>query len=109
TGQRPRSVSNLVLSREDLDAVVSDLAGAETVADRASLPGLDAGRADIILAGAVILEQVMHELDLPEIVISDFALREGVLLDTWHRGRGGSLDHLSDLRRRSVMALAESM
>ena len=38
--------------------------------------------------------------------MSDFALREGVLLDTWQRRHGGSLHHLSDLRRRSVLALA---
>jgi exopolyphosphatase / guanosine-5'-triphosphate,3'-diphosphate pyrophosphatase len=32
-----------------------------------------------------------------------------VLLDTWRREHGGSLHHLSDLRRRSVLRLAEQM
>jgi exopolyphosphatase/guanosine-5'-triphosphate,3'-diphosphate pyrophosphatase len=41
--------------------------------------------------------------------VSDYALREGVLLDTWRRRHGGSLHHLSDLRRRSVLALAQLM
>ena len=109
TGARPRSVANLPLRRDDLDALVAELLAAPTVAARAELPGLDAGRADIILAGAVILEQVMHELELAELVVSDYALREGVLLDTWQRRHGGSLHHLSDLRRRSVLGLAEVM
>jgi exopolyphosphatase/guanosine-5'-triphosphate,3'-diphosphate pyrophosphatase len=109
TGARPRSVRNLVLTRAQLDAVVADLVAAPTADARAALPGLDASRADIILAGALILEQVVHELALDELVISDFALREGVLLDAWRRRHGGSLHHLSDLRRRSVLNLAGAM
>jgi exopolyphosphatase/guanosine-5'-triphosphate,3'-diphosphate pyrophosphatase len=109
TGSRPRSVRNLVLTRAALDEVVADLATAATPEDRAALPGLDASRADIILGGALILEQVMHELDQAELVVSDYALREGVLLDAWRRRHGGSLHHLSDLRRRSVLDLAELM
>jgi exopolyphosphatase/guanosine-5'-triphosphate,3'-diphosphate pyrophosphatase len=109
TGSRPRSVSNLVLTRDDLDDLVAALIAAPTNEARADLSGLDAGRADIILAGALILEQVVHELDLPEMVISDFALREGVLLDAWRRRHGGSLHHLSDLRRQSVLTLSELM
>lgn len=109
TGSRPRSASNLVLTVEQLDDLVADLAAASTPEARAELPGLDASRADIILAGAVILEQVVHELDLREVVTSDYALREGVLLDTWQRRHGGSLHHLSDLRRQSVVDLGELM
>ena len=109
TGSRPRSVSNLVMTVEQLDDVVKEIVAAPDAKARGELPGLDASRADIILAGAVILEQVMHELDLPEITVSDYALREGVLLDTWRRRHGGSLHHLSDLRRQSVLDLGELM
>ena len=38
---------------------------------------------------------------------SDYALREGVLLDTMQRTRGGSLHHLRDVSRRSVRDVAE--
>jgi exopolyphosphatase/guanosine-5'-triphosphate,3'-diphosphate pyrophosphatase len=62
-----------------------------------------------VLAGALILEQVVQELDIREVIVSDFALREGVLLDAWSRRHGGSLHHLSDLRRRSVVHLAQAM
>ena len=109
TGARPRSVSNRVLTRDEVDGLVKELIGARNAEERAALPGLDPARADIVLAGAIILEQVLHELELPELLVSDFALREGVLLDAWQRRHGGSLHHLSDLRRRSVVDLAQLM
>jgi exopolyphosphatase/guanosine-5'-triphosphate,3'-diphosphate pyrophosphatase len=108
-GPVPRTLNNMTISRADIDAVVRRLVKAPTVKERARTPGLDAGRADIILAGALILEQVVHELGAEELTFSDYALREGVLLDTWRRDHGGSLHHLSDLRRRSVLRLADQM
>ena len=108
-GTAPRSVANRTMRRDELDAVVTDLLAAQTVEARAALPGLDPDRADIIVAGALILEQVLGVLRLDELLVSDFALREGVLLDTWRRRHGGSLHHLSDLRRRSVVALMRAM
>jgi exopolyphosphatase/guanosine-5'-triphosphate,3'-diphosphate pyrophosphatase len=73
------------------------------------VPGLDAKRADIIVGGAVLLEQVFAELDLDEMVVSRFALREGVILDAIHRREGPSRDHLHDVRRRSVVHLAHRL
>ncbi|HMQ26349.1 MAG TPA: HD domain-containing protein, partial [Acidimicrobiales bacterium] len=73
------------------------------------VPGLDATRADIILGGTLILEQVVDAFGIGELLVSDYALREGVLLDTLQRHRGRSLHHLSDLRRRSVDHLAALM
>jgi exopolyphosphatase / guanosine-5'-triphosphate,3'-diphosphate pyrophosphatase len=105
----PRTFNNFVLSKQELSAVVKSLVKAPTVAARAKLPGLDPGRADIILAGALIIEQVFEEFGIEEMTFSDYALREGVLLDAWQRRHGGSLHHLSDLRRRSVVHLAEVM
>ena len=109
SGTRPRTIRNLELTRDDLDGIVADLVAAPTNKERADLPGMDPGRADIILAGALILEQVMHELGQTALAVSDYALREGVLLDAWRRRHGGSLHHLSDLRRSSVVNLAALM
>lgn len=105
----PRTWNSFELTRPDLDAVLKSLLKAPTVSARAKLPGLDPGRADIILAGALILEQAFEEFGLASMIFSDYALREGVLLDAWQRQHGGSLHHLSDLRRRSVVHLAELM
>jgi exopolyphosphatase/guanosine-5'-triphosphate,3'-diphosphate pyrophosphatase len=108
-GVVPRTLNNFTVSRDDIDGVVKRLVKAPTVKERARTPGLDPRRADIILAGALILEQVVHEIGAEALTFSDFALREGVLLDTWRRIHGGSLHHLSDLRRRSVLRLARQM
>jgi exopolyphosphatase/guanosine-5'-triphosphate,3'-diphosphate pyrophosphatase len=108
-GSPPRTLNNLTISRDDIDGVVRRLAKTPTVKERARIPGLDPRRADIILAGALILEQVVHAVGADELTFSDYALREGVLLDTWRREHGGSLHHLSDLRKRSVLRLAGQM
>ncbi len=105
----PRTLNAMTVSRDDVDGVVRRLVKASTVKERLRIPGLDARRADIILGGALVLEQVMHVLDIGEVTFSSNALREGVLLDTWRRQHGGSLHHLSDLRRRSVLQLAGRM
>ena len=106
---RPRTYNNFTVRREEIDAAVELLLEAKTARARAKVPGLDPRRADIILGGALVLEQVVGELGVEELTFSDYALREGVLLDTWQRIHGGSLHHLSDLRRRSVLHLLEAM
>lgn len=105
----PRTWNNFELTRQDLAAVVKSLVKAPTLAARSKLPGLDPRRADVILAGSLILEQVFEEFAIESMRLSDYALREGVLLDAWQRRHGGSLHHLSDLRRRSVVFLADLM
>jgi exopolyphosphatase/guanosine-5'-triphosphate,3'-diphosphate pyrophosphatase len=105
----PRTWSGYELHRRDVAAAITALVEAETNEARRALPGLDPRRADIVLGGAVVLEQVMAELDIGCIVLSDYALREGVLLDARQRLQGGALHHLHDLRRRNVVHLAEVM
>ncbi len=104
-----RTLNNFVLTRPDVERSVADLVAASTNDERRKLPGMDPSRADIILGGALVLEQAMIELGIDELIISDSALREGVLLDALSRRRGATLHHLHDLRRRSVLHLAESM
>lgn len=105
----PRTFNNFTFTAAEVVDAVDAIAAAASIDERRELPGLDPGRADIILGGAVILEQAMLELGIDELVYSDGALREGVLLDALARRRGATLHHLRDLRRRSVVHLAESM
>lgn len=106
-GSVPQTLNSWVLRRDALGAVVGDLAAAPTTEERRRLPGIDGARADILLGGAVVLEQVCDAIGITELVISEYALREGVLLDGLHRLRGGSLHHLSQLREESVHHLME--
>lgn len=106
-GEPPRTFNNFTFTRREVRRVVQSLTDATTVEERRRLPGVDQSRADILLAGGLILEQTMKELDIHEMVVSDYALREGVLLDALGRERGAALHHLQDLRRRSVEHLME--
>jgi exopolyphosphatase/guanosine-5'-triphosphate,3'-diphosphate pyrophosphatase len=53
--------------------------------ERGNLAGMDTGRVDIILAGALILQSLAAEFGVTSFTYSDYALREGVLLDAYRR------------------------
>jgi exopolyphosphatase/guanosine-5'-triphosphate,3'-diphosphate pyrophosphatase len=91
----------------ELQSIVEALAKKKSSDDRRSIPGLDPTRADIIVAGALVLESVADIYGIKSFVFSEAALREGVLLDTIARLQGGALHHLRDVSRRSIRALAE--
>jgi exopolyphosphatase/guanosine-5'-triphosphate,3'-diphosphate pyrophosphatase len=103
---RAKQRSNARLTATELAAVVESLTAARTAADRLAVPGLDPKRADIILGGALVLESAFAALGIDELVLSDFALREGVLLDVLSRREGTTTGHLRDLRYESVAHLA---
>ncbi len=103
----PQSMNAAKITRAELGEVIDALAGARTTEERRKLPGIEDSRADILLGGGIVLEQVCDALGVTELTISEYALREGVLLDALHRLRGGTLHHLSDLRRTSVFHLME--
>jgi len=58
-----------------------DLYLCRTVEDRKSIAGLLPERADVILAGAALVAGVLDALGLPDLVVSDRALRHGVWID----------------------------
>jgi exopolyphosphatase / guanosine-5'-triphosphate,3'-diphosphate pyrophosphatase len=103
----PVTFNRYEFTRKQVDAVVKSLVKRRTADARRSVPGLDASRADIAVAGALVLQAVAETFDIPSFVFSDGALREGVLLDTIERRTGGTLHHLRDVSRRSIRALAE--
>lgn len=76
---------------------------------RLRLPGLDSRRADLVVAGAVLLDTVVRLLGAKEITLSDLALREGLVLDFIDRNhrRIARTERYPDIRRRSVVELGE--
>lgn len=107
-GDAPPTTFNLhEVTTTEVGEVVDRLVGAKSLSVRKRIDGLDPSRADIAPAGALILHEVLVEAGVDSMVISGYALREGVLLDTLQRLQGGSLHHLHDLRRRSVLHLAD--
>ncbi|MBC9956353.1 Ppx/GppA phosphatase family protein [Yimella sp. cx-51] len=67
------------LSRSDLSELVPKLAKMPA-AERVALPGVSAGRAQQMLAGAMVLEGVMDLLDIEELELCPWAMREGIIL-----------------------------
>ncbi|HVE85897.1 MAG TPA: Ppx/GppA phosphatase family protein [Myxococcales bacterium] len=66
------------LSRAELAALVERLCGA-SLEERRRMPGLQPGRADVICAGALILEAAMDRLGATTCTVSDRGVRWGLL------------------------------
>jgi exopolyphosphatase/guanosine-5'-triphosphate,3'-diphosphate pyrophosphatase len=108
-GDEPlRTLNAAVLTRKQVTSVTEQLIVARNEGTTDDLPDLDPKRADIILAGALVLEGVVKRFGIKEMVISEYALREGVFLDTIARRRGGSLPHLRDVALRSAIDLMQA-
>jgi len=56
-------------------------------ADRVGLPGLEVGREEVIVAGAIIIRTIMETLGMSNVLVSDLGLREGVLIQLLQRVR----------------------
>jgi exopolyphosphatase/guanosine-5'-triphosphate,3'-diphosphate pyrophosphatase len=68
-----------VLRAADLHDLVPRLSGM-TAAERSRIPGVSEGRSEQMVAGAVVAEAAMDLLELDELVICPWALREGIIL-----------------------------
>ncbi len=68
------------LSRARIDRLAAWLA-ALPLAARAGLPGLEPGRADVLVPGALVLAAALAGLGGEAFTVADAGLREGILLD----------------------------
>jgi len=102
-GDDIRQMNGVVFTAKELRKVVDSVIDAK---DRSRIPGLDDKRADIILGGVVLLDEVFRAFDLTEMTISANALREGVLFDRFADRSG---DDLRDLRRANLVRLARQL
>ncbi|MCC6335433.1 MAG: Ppx/GppA family phosphatase [Myxococcales bacterium] len=73
-------VHGAVLSRQEVVHSVERLAALPVVLRR-TVPGLPPRRADVIVAGGLVLEAAMDAVDAAEVTISDRGLRWGLLVD----------------------------
>jgi exopolyphosphatase/guanosine-5'-triphosphate,3'-diphosphate pyrophosphatase len=95
-------VGGFVLSRKELDRLVDELAE-RSPKDRGKLPGIKPARADLILAGALVVQTVMEEGGFPGLEVTEAGLREGVFFDRYLHGEPPLFE---DVRRASVVNLA---
>jgi exopolyphosphatase/guanosine-5'-triphosphate,3'-diphosphate pyrophosphatase len=96
-------VQGFVIERVALDDLVELLAGLPA-AERAGVPGIKPGRADIILAAAVALQTVLEIGGFPGIEVTEAGLREGLFLARTLLDEGDPL--FPDVREAAVRNLA---
>lgn len=104
--EAPESLNGKRFTRREIRSIVSRVLKARTFAERSNIPGVDPRRTDILAAGAVTLETIIQECDVEAIIISSYALREGIVLDTIEKMEGArGAARLSDLRFETVMRI----
>jgi exopolyphosphatase/guanosine-5'-triphosphate,3'-diphosphate pyrophosphatase len=96
-------VQGMRVGRELLEELTERLAALPS-AERASVPGIKPARADLILAGAVVIGAVMAAGKFEELESTEAGLREGVFFERLLQGRDPPL--FEDVRRASVLNLA---
>jgi exopolyphosphatase/guanosine-5'-triphosphate,3'-diphosphate pyrophosphatase len=95
------------LTQKDLKRVV-ELLRSLPLEQRKKLPGINPERADIIIAGAAILEVLVKELGLQKITVTGRGLQDGLLVDYLSRIDDFPLMGELSVRERSVIQLGRS-
>jgi len=106
---QPSSFHGSSLSREELDSVASVLFKNRSVQERRMLPGMDVKRADIIVAGAMVLRVLAEVAGVTGYTISTSALREGILFDTMAREAQWLQGDSQEVRWQSVREFGQKL
>lgn len=105
-GAVPQSVNQLVTARRDLQTNHERLVSLPA-AGRAKLAGLDARRVDQIAVGSTVLLTAMKLFGFDEVMVGEWALREGIVLDAIrHHEIAEWTNDGEAIRRSSVLGLA---
>ena len=99
---------NRRITAKQIRRLSRELAGM-TLAERLRIPGFDPRRADLAVAGSILLDTILKKLGAKELTLCDLALREGLALDyiRKNQARIAKVEKYPDVRRRSVVELAE--
>lgn len=71
-------INGFKFDREQFNAVFQKLISL-TKTERSVLPGMDATRVDLIVVGSITVDYILSEIDVNQICLSGFALKEGIL------------------------------
>jgi exopolyphosphatase/guanosine-5'-triphosphate,3'-diphosphate pyrophosphatase len=75
------NLNGVTFSKKELYSIVDQILMKTTTEERLKIKGLEPKRADIIPAGILILKKAFELFKLKDITISEFALREGIILE----------------------------
>ncbi len=100
------SMNQLTFSRDEFLPLHEEILEANA-AQRLRIDGMDARRVDLIVAGTTVLAVAMELFELDELTVSEWALREGIVLDAARRHEPADWsDDPRAIRRASVLGLA---
>jgi exopolyphosphatase / guanosine-5'-triphosphate,3'-diphosphate pyrophosphatase len=104
----PEDLRNQRVSAKALRRLRKELVAAD-IGERLHMPGLDPRRADLSVAGSVLLDTILRGLGADDLTLCDLALREGLVLDYVRRNsaRIRKVERYPDVRRRSIVELGE--
>jgi exopolyphosphatase/guanosine-5'-triphosphate,3'-diphosphate pyrophosphatase len=102
-GLPSNGVQGMVIEREALEELVERLA-ALPAAERASIPGIKPARADLILAGALVVQGVLEAGGFDGLEATEAGMREGVFFERLLAEHDPPL--FEDVRRSSVLNMA---
>ncbi len=101
-------LNNFQFTAKELNGITNEILKKKTVKERVKIPGLEEKRADIIPAGAILLSVIFETLGIEKMTISEYALREGIIIDTLEKNKDNGIQpQLHDIRMDSVKHLAE--
>ncbi len=106
--RRPLRLHGYTIDRKRLEVLVERISVMSS-SERKSLGQLNARRSEIIVPGALILETAIQMMDIEKIVLSERALREGLIVD-WMSRKGFLKDRLNyqtTIRKRTVSHQAQ--
>ncbi|NER01571.1 MAG: Ppx/GppA family phosphatase [Okeania sp. SIO3C4] len=107
-GNAPTSLAAYQFSLAELEGLVDKLKKL-SVSERQELPGMSQKRSEIILAGALVLQEAMSLLGMESITVCERSLREGVIVD-WMLNHSLIYDRLrfqSSIRQRNTLKIAQ--
>src|SRR5213080_1279953 len=107
-GLPSNGVQGMVIERRALDELVARLCSLPA-SERANVPGIKPARADIILAGALVVQTVLELGGFDGLEATEAGLREGVFFERLLGGRPEEAERpplFEDVRRASVLNLA---
>jgi exopolyphosphatase/guanosine-5'-triphosphate,3'-diphosphate pyrophosphatase len=102
-GLPSNGVQGTFVSRERLDELIATLASLPA-SERASVPGIKPARADLILAGALVVRSALEAGGFDGFEATEAGLREGVFFERLLGAQDEPL--FDDVRRASVLNLA---
>lgn len=103
----PDVLNGLIIPTSEMLEVIEKIKKAGSTSKRKDLPGMEDKRADIILGGALIIEHAIRKLNIEKMLISPYALREGIVFNTVEKNRSlQQFRNLSYLRYETIHNLA---